>query len=187
MNCAELSFSEHVQNCDARQKENVPRVKPSHTLTSLIRGHSTIDEVNVSGTDDSFHSVNHSLYSIFLWNPFTLSTFYLVFQSGPQHIVHLNRLFTLSVFILSGLHCTCIDHNFRLFRGCSNVRAHFFVSSFPPKRRDLLFEQPFSKLQDFLKIEFWSLIHPFQKTTPWCRPWRRFWRSSCRSWKGFQF
>ena len=31
-----------------------------------------------------------------------------MFQSGPQHIVHFNRLFTLSVFILSGLHCIYI-------------------------------------------------------------------------------
>ena len=32
-----------------------------------------------------------------------------MFQSGPQHIVHFNRLFTLNVFILNGLHCTCIS------------------------------------------------------------------------------
>ena len=38
-----------------------------------------------------------------------------MFQSGPQHIVHFNRLFTLSAFILSGLHCILYSCFYKIF------------------------------------------------------------------------
>ena len=40
--------------------------------------------------------------------------FFIAFQSGPQHIIHFNWLFKLSVFTLRGLYCSCTS-NYNLF------------------------------------------------------------------------
>ena len=51
-----------------------------------------------------------------------------MFQSGPQHIVHFNRLFTLSVFMLSGLHCIylclCLGISFYVCMNGTSIHNH---------------------------------------------------------------
>ena len=53
-----------------------------------------------------------------------------MFQSGPQHIVHFNRLFTLSVFILSGLHCNYIMWSYPELSVSVNIVLQCFFAHF---------------------------------------------------------